>query len=325
MRIGLCYDTKEDYGIHPSDMLYTDFATLSTVSDIAGALSRAGHSVKFINGINELKELIFHSMLPDVDLVFNISEGFGSRNREGLVPALLEIYNIPFSGSDAYAMSLTLNKHHTKIIANALNIPTPHSILISSLKDIPVHSVKYPAVVKPNYEGGSMGVLRVSNSNELIEACEKLFAQYSCQLLCEEYIEGIEVTVPVIGNGEASKALCAVVAKHADGRDIDIYSSELKYFGDIDLRVMGDDQANLRTKLLNYSKHMHDFLGLRDYSRFDYRIARDGTPYLLEINPMPSLDREDTFEIYAQSVGLEYHEIINMIVREAAIRNGINY
>ncbi len=323
MRIGLCYDTKEDYGFHPSDMRYTDFATLSTVSDIAGALSRAGHSVVFINGITELKKSIFHSMLPDVDLVFNISEGIGSRNREGLVPALLEAYNIPYSGSDAYAMSLTLNKHHTKIIANYLNIPTPNSFIISSLPDISGHSIEYPAVVKPNYEGGSMGVVRVSNDGELVSACTQLLAQYPGQLLCEEYISGVEVTVPVIGNGTKSKALCAVTARHADGRDIDIYSSELKYYGDIDLRVMGNEDALLRDKLLRYSKTMHDFLGLRDYSRFDYRIGHDGTPYLLEINPMPSLDREDTFEIYARSVGLEYHEVIDMIVREAATRNGI--
>ena len=321
MKIGICYDTKENYGLDSMNMDYTDFSTYATVSDISYALSQAGHVVGFINGLEQVKKLTEGQV--EYDLVFNISEGFGSRNREGLVPSLLELYKIPFSGSDAYALSLTLNKLHTKLIAQYLGIPTPKFVLFSDHHDIAISELLFPLVVKPNAEGGSMGVFKVNNDSELRQRCQELFSKYGCEILCEEYIDGIEITAPVIGNGNSSRCIGVTAVQHSSGEDIEIYDSNLKYFGDIILTTDFNCPEKIKRTIMNYSEKLHKFLSLRDYSRSDFRLSKENIPYLLEVNPLPALDRDDTFEVCGNALNLHYHETLNMIVIAAAKRYGI--
>lgn len=321
MKIGICYDTKENYGFQSQDMDYTDFSTFSTVSDISMALQQAGHEIGFMNGINQVKDLIENREIFDYDLVFNISEGFGSRNREGLIPSLLETYQIKFSGSDAYALSLTLNKTHTKIIAQYLGIPTPKFTFISTPNDIQqVKQMSYPLIVKPNAEGGSMGVYKVLNESQLQKTVQELYDKYKCEILCEEYIDGIEITVPVIGNGKDSNCIGVTAVQYSNGENIELYSSDLKYFGDIILTTEFNCSEDAKRDMINYSETLHRFLGLRDYSRIDFRLSKNNIPYFLEVNPLPALDREDTFEVCGQAMGLTYSETLNLIVQAATQR-----
>lgn len=323
MKIWFCYDTKADYGISEDNMEYTDFVSLHTVSEIKRALEKCGHHVEYIGNVYKLKERL-EAGIPNVDLVFNIAEGFGSRNREALIPSVLEIYGIPCTASDTYAMALNLNKHHTKILAHHIGVPVPRGICFSELTPTVMEQVAkigYPLVLKLNSEGGSMGVKLIQGADDFARESERLIAQYRAELLAEEYISGKEITVPIIGNGNQARTLGVVLLLHEDGRDISLYDCHMKGAGN-DITNSLDTGLPKETEELirQYSLAIHKFFGLRDYSRMDFRISPDGKPYFLEINTMPSLGRNGSFELCAKACGLCYHEMIGSIVEAAASR-----
>lgn len=323
MVIWLCYDTKTDYGISEDNMEYTDFVSLHTVTEIKRALERCGHHVEYIGNVYRLKERLEKEQ-PIVDLVFNIAEGFGSRNREALIPSLLEIYDIPCTASDTYAMALNLNKHHTKILAHSIGVPVPKGVCFRALtSDVlkQVSEIGYPIVLKLNAEGGSMGVTLIHDDESLIRESNKLIDQYHEELLAEEYVPGKEITVPIIGNREKAKALGVVLLRHEDGRDITIYDCHMKGAeNDITNSLDTGLSKELVEMICDYSLSIHRFFDLRDYSRMDFRVSPNGQPYFLEINTMPSLGRDGSFELCAKAAGSSYHEMIGEIVAAAEAR-----
>lgn len=327
MKIGFCYDTKSDYGLTEDNMEYTDFVSLSTVTEIKYALERCGHEVEYIGNLHKLKCRLEDDSL-DVDLIFNIAEGFGSRNREALIPSLLEIYNIPCTASDTYGMALNLNKCHTKILASSLGIPVPKDVCFKALDETIIEKIEkigYPIVVKLNLEGGSMGVKLVHNRAEFIKQSQYLIKQYHSEILAEEYIPGKEITVPIIGNGKLAEVLGVVLILHKDGSDLSLYDCDMKKDGnDITNSCTTGLTQKTEKMIRQYSLAIHQFLELRDYSRMDFRVTPDGRPYFLEINTMPSLGRDGSFELCAKASGYEYHEMIGKIVTAAARRCCIN-
>lgn len=324
MRIGFCYDTKSDYGLEEENMEYTDFVSLHTVTTIKCALERCGHTVQYIGNIDKLKILLEKHKLDGIDLIFNIAEGFGSRNREALIPSLLEIYQIPYTASDTYGMAINLNKQHTKILAASMGIPIPAGICFKELDTFAIDKIEkigYPIVLKLNSEGGSMGVTLVKNKNELIKETDRLISQYHSEILAEEYIAGKEITVPIIGNGSNAQALGVVLILHKNGTDISLYDSNMKGIdNDITNSLKTGLLPNVEKSIREYSLLLHRNLDLRDYSRMDFRVSSNGQPYFLEINTMPSLGRDGSFELCGKSLGLEYHEVIGKIVEAASER-----
>lgn len=327
MKIGFCYDTKSDYGLQEDNKEYTDFVSLNTVTEIKYALERCGHDVEYIGNAQKLRRRLESKDLK-VDLIFNIAEGFGSRNREALIPGLLEIYNIPCTASDVYAMALNLNKYHTKILAKSIGIPVPKDICFRAVDESIIKQVElldYPFVLKLNSEGGSMGVTLIHNMQEFLKESSRLIEDYHSEILAEEYIPGKEITVPIIGNRERAKALGVVLILHEDGTDVDLYDCNMKSIdNDITNSLTTGLAPEIEDAILTYSLAIHRFFDLRDYSRMDFRVTPDGRPFFLEINTMPSLGREGSFELCAKSMGLEYHEIIGEIVKAAINRCHLN-
>lgn len=324
MKIGFCYDTKLDYGLEEENMEYTDFVSLQTVTSIKRALERCGHSVQYIGNIDKLRSLLEKKRLDEIDLIFNIAEGFGSRNREALIPSLLEIYQIPYTASDTYGMAINLNKQHTKILAASMGIPVPKGICFKELDTFAIDKIEnigYPIVLKLNSEGGSMGVTLVKNKDELTKKTTHLISQYHSEILAEEYIAGKEITVPIIGNGSNAKALGVVLILHKNGKDVSLYDCNMKGAdNDITNSLNTGLSPNIENSIREYSLLLHRNLELRDYSRMDFRVSLNGQPYFLEINTMPSLGRDGSFELCGKSLGLEYHEIIGKIVEAASER-----
>ena len=230
MKIGFCYDTKSDYGYSEMNLEYTDFVTLQTISEIGKAIEQNGYELEYIGNVHKLCDQLARGIF-NCDLIFNIAEGFGSRNREALLPSLLELYEIPHTASDTYGMSINLNKHHTKLLVNSIGIPVPKGFCFSILTTEvinQVHSLKFPFILKPNCEGGSMGLYLIHSIEEFIEKSKYLIQTYSFELLAEEYISGAEITVPVIGNGEDAEAWGVVTILNEDRTDINLYDNKRK-------------------------------------------------------------------------------------------------
>lgn len=326
MKIGFCYDTKSDYGISEDNLEYTDFVSLQTVSEIGKAIEQNGYQIEYIGNAQKLRDRLSSGNM-NCDLIFNIAEGFGTRNREALIPSLLELYNIPHTASDAYGMCLNLNKHHTKILVNSLGIPVPKGICFKSLTSNVIQEIslmKFPIILKPNCEGGSMGLYLIHSTEEFVEKAMYLIDTYSYELLAEEYIEGSEITVPIIGNGATAKALGVITILNEDFSDIELYDNTLKYVDNVINSTHFKYSQNIKKTLLEYSVQIHNYFGLNDYSRMDYRIKPNGEIYFLEINAMPSLCRDCSFEQCGKMMGLSYFEIVGEIINAAKKRYHLN-
>lgn len=325
MKIGFCYDTKSDYGIEENNLEYTDFVSLHTVSEIGKAIQQNGYELEYIGNIEKLHNKLITGHF-DCDLIFNIAEGFGSRNREALIPSLLEFYKIPYTASDAYGMCININKQHTKFLVNSLNIPVPKGFCFNAIDANVLKKLEnfhYPIILKPNCEGGSMGLYLIHSETEFIEKASKLIEDYSFELLVEEYIRGSEITVPIIGNQSSAKALGVVTILNEDNTDIELYDNSLKYLDNVINSIEFKYSPEIKEKLMDYSVQIHNFFNLRDYSRMDYRVDPNGNIYFLEINAMPSLCRSCSFEQCGKVMGLSYYEVVGEIISAARKRYNI--
>lgn len=322
MKIGITYDTKEEHK-NVDYSKYCDFTLQTSIAFLQKQFIQAGYETVLIGSCAKLKELLASGSL-EIDYIYNTAEGISSRNREAIVPALLEAYNIPYIGSDAYALSVTLNKYHTKLLAKQIGIPTPEFEIVylydskaETLKKL--NNLHFPIIVKPNYEGSSMGLYLVNSAEEAICKIKQNQTDYCQEVLCEEYIDGMEITVPIIGNGEKASALGVIEFYRSNEQPIGIFKSEDKHYTDVQCREAKIPLETAR-QIKVYSEKMHRFLGCRDINRIDYRVTANNKIFLLEVNPLPALDPDGSFVCAAKLQGMEFPELLNTIVNEAMLR-----
>lgn len=296
LRVGIAYDVKEDYSISAKGFSHCDFSMLFEIKMIKELLEERGHIVYLLGNYQKINRLLIDGEFPQVDIVMNTAEGILSRNREGWLPSLFEINDIPYSGSDAYALNLTLNKLHTKIIAEYLNIPTPPYYRIDCMADVrkAAESIKGPWILKPNYEGSSSGVMFANSEKALERAFQKLSAEYQQTLLCETYIEGKEYTVALLYDGENTKTIGTVEIVRKGESQLGIFSAEDKY-SDTCVKIPAILPEHITKGMEEDAKKLHQFLGCYDYNRADYRVDSEGQYYLLELTPLPNVDNESGF------------------------------
>lgn len=332
MRVGLTYDYKEDYGIDPNSLIFADFNHPIEISYIEKAITRNGFDFVPIGNMHKLMDRIRHDSL-DCDIVFVCDEGLSSRNREAIVPALLELNHIPYIGSDAYCMGLSQNKYHTKILAERLGILCPKGIYLEYDPETPPDikalgarlretGLDYPLLVKPNEEGYSMGVFVVQNEAELRDAIDHDFDNYHEPVLIEEYIEGRELFVPIVGTGRDAYALPAGMVVSEFGEDIPIYSVEDKCF-DYSHDEVADISDEIQERISSDSLLLYRHMGCRDLGRCDFRLRKNGEPVFLEITPRPGLCENGPFETAANAVGKTYDDVLKEVIVNAAKRYGI--
>lgn len=275
LRIGIAYDVKEDYNISAIGFKHCDFSTLLEISAIKESLEQRGHTVALLGNYEKIYSLLIHNEFPNVDIVLNTAEGINSRNREGWLPSLFEINHIPYSGSDAYTLGLTLNKAHTKIMARYLGIPTSPFHIIRYAKDADKITIPAPWVVKPNYEGSSSGVVYAADIDGLRDAVQTLLAEYHNPLLCESYVSGREFSSSILYDGDNARCIGTVEIVRKNGAEIHIFSAEDKY-GDTCTKIPAELPSNLLRNMESDSLRFHRFLECADYSRADYRVDADG-------------------------------------------------
>lgn len=236
MRIGLVFDIREDYGLETNDVTFCDFNYLSDIQYLQNTLEHSGHYVLPVGSPHNFARMLREDKLKDIDIIMNFGEGFLSRNREGIVPALCEIFHFPYTGSDAFAMVLTLDKHMTMLYAESLGIHTPKGFLyqpqfhtLAELETLSARAgITYPLVVKPNREGTSMGLTLVKNKDEFLAAVGRIVRIYQQEVRCDEYIGGHELAVPILGTGAEAEALGIVEYCEQDGGIMPFYTAEKK-------------------------------------------------------------------------------------------------
>ncbi len=325
--IGLTFDLKTDYEFKKGDPpdANAEFDHPSTIDVIARAIQANNFKIKKIGNVDNVLEKL-NSL--DVDMVFNISEGATGRNRESQVPILLEMAGVPFVGSDALTLGITLDKIMAKKIFLAERIPTPKFFEIREASELTnIDHMKFPLIVKPRFEGSSKGLSedsRVEDFESLKKQAEFVISTYKQPALVEEFISGQEFTVAVVGN-DPPEALPVVQIK-IDGRlklNDRFYTFARVTSDRLEYLCPAHISAELAKKISEVAVHAYKSVECRDFGRVDFRVDNEGKMYVLEINPLPSLSTEDVFPMVAKQVGLTYEQIIGKIIHAALKRHGI--
>ncbi|MBU1194292.1 MAG: D-alanine--D-alanine ligase [Proteobacteria bacterium] len=322
MKIGLTYDLRSDYLNQGYSMEETaEFDKESTIEGLETAIQNAGHHTERIGNARQLMKKLLEG--ETWDMVFNICEGLYGDGRESLVPALLDLYKIPYVFSGPVTLGVGLNKGFAKQIVRDSGVNTPAFHVVSDLADIQDIDLEYPLFAKPVFEGTGKGIDSASklNSKEELEAvCKKLLTQFSQPVLVEEYLPGREFTVGVLGTGDAAMVPGAMEIVYKQATDA-IYSYENKenYEQVVDyIAVEGQMLEDCKKIALAAWKALNCF----DGGRIDVRVDRFGKISFIEVNPLAGLNPQiSDLPILCRLNNVSYQDIINTILASAIKRN----
>ena len=326
MRIGLSYDLKEIIPVYKSnDDALEEYDSIETVELIASYLEAEGHNIVMLGGG---REFINNILCEKLDIVFNIAEGRGVyRSREAQVPSVLEMLDIPYSGSDPQCLGICLDKSLTKKLVMAAGVHTPKYCVISNSQkicQIADRDFTFPAIVKPVYEGSSKGIHLnsvVENAEQAIIAVNQLLECYQQPVIMEEFIAGDEVTMGIIGNSPPNVlGTMRILPKRNNGYFV--YSLEVKrnYLELVEYECPARLEQKVLQNLESSGFNAFQTLGCRDFARLDFRVSRDGVPYFIEINPLPGLGTHSDLVIMAQQIGWTHQELVAGVLNAALER-----
>jgi D-alanine-D-alanine ligase len=340
MRIGITFDLKSDppgpshvggAGGEVPDDLQEEFDSPITIEAIARVLRGLGHDVVLLG---DGRELLQRLLADPPHFVFNFAEGQGvGRSREARVPAVLEMLGIPYSGSDPLTLAVTLDKDVAKRLAASAGVRVPEGFVVPSeitparLSEYQSQVTSWPVLVKPAWEGSSKGIRQrclVDRADELAAVIATVRRDHHQPVLVEQFIQGEEVTVGVIGN-DPPRVFGMLQVVPTQPTTHFVYSLEVKrdYKRRVRYEVPPKLPANVLPALEQAALKSYQALGCRDVSRVDFRI-RDGIPYFLEVNPLPGLHPDDSDLVYiAKGVGWSYERLIGTILDAALKRLGL--
>ncbi|MFT5141850.1 MAG: D-alanine-D-alanine ligase [Rhodothermales bacterium] len=317
MTIGLIYDLHQSYPWRPGDPPDADaeYEPIETVEALEQAIGALGHDTL---RIGTPRDLLLRGP-RGIDAAVNIAEGAWTRNREGWAPTLLEMWGIPYLGSDALALSLSLDKVYTKELAAAAGLHTPAFASFEAGQEV-VAPAGYPLFVKPRLEGTAKGIRPSSVVHNLAELeAEVAFVtrEYGQAALVEAFIVGGgEYTVAVVGNPPRALPML----QRAVDQGTRIGSHALERFGDRAWALEGTMDPGLESLMQRQSLAVFEKLGCRDFARIDFRVDADGIAWFLEINPLPTFAPDGTFAVMAELMGQSYPEFLSDLLREALER-----
>lgn len=312
MEIGLAYTLKEDCASLPQGLswLAEEYDDFETVEAIQQSLEEAGHRVRLLGDGESLVNGLLHER---IDIVFNTSEGYGSASREAHAPALFEMLRKPYTHSNPHTLMLCQDKYISSLLMRSHGIPCPISFLASSAEDIynAKDDIKFPVIVKPLHEGSSIGISQgsvVHSIIQLTESVDQVTREYGQQVLVEEYCDGNEYTVALLGNGDSTRCVGASRLKYLN-TETKVLGITEKADHDKYIELVPESTFSDIAKL---AVATHRLFGCRDASRIDIRVSRN-TPNVIDINPLPGLKPNYSF-FPIISTGFTLTSIVNEIL-----------
>lgn len=347
MRIGLAYNQRPSAGssnrdvvlpadrplpddaIPATDDTFVEWDEPETIDAVARALSVFGEVVR-LEAIDDFPQRLARAR---VDLLFNMAEGVTGPSREAHVPAIAEFLGVPYTASDPLTLALALHKGRAKEVFAARGIPTAPYALVETEGDLSrLDELTYPVFLKPAWEGSSKGIAEanyVADAAAARRRARELLESYRQPVLAEEYLPGDEFTIAVLGNGTEARALPIIrylfetlpegalpimgyEAKwiwDAPGQQFDVLECPARVSTALSLQIADTALAAVRA------------LGCRDWARVDVRLDAQGTPNVVEVNPLPGIipnpDDNSCFPCAARAAGMSYDALIQKVVQIA--------
>jgi D-alanine-D-alanine ligase len=325
MKIGITYDLRQDYLAEGYSLEETaEFDKPETVEAIEAALVELGYQT---DRIGNAKQLISRLAVGDRwDLVFNFAEGLYGIAREAQVPAILDVFNIPYTFSDPLVLSLALHKGITKSVVRQGGVATPDFAVVECEADIDAVDLPFPLFAKPVAEGTSKGISgasKIADRCGLREVCVDLLHKFCQPVLVETFLSGREFTVGVTGTGEAATAVGTMEILLLPEAEAEIYSYEnkAKYEDRVRYRLVRAANDPLIGEVERLTLAAWRVLHCRDGGRVDVRCDAAGVPNFIEVNPLPGLNPQHSdLPIVCGFAGVSYVDLIDRIVRSARRR-----
>lgn len=320
LRVGVLHNLKRDR----SDEHQAEFDSPATIEAIAAAIRELGHEPIKLEATRWLP-----SVLADtpIDVAFNIAEGLVGRSREAQVPALLDMLQIPYTGSDPVALALCLDKGLAKRVVELAGVTTPRGILMRRADERLPDDLVYPLLAKPVAEGSSKGVLGksvVDDEQQLRALVDQIVRRFDQPALVETYLPGREFTVGVLAAGEQLRVLPAMEIVFTDSSvEHPVYSyghkTETETGVRFDVPAQVDDA--LAREIAECTSAAFRALGCRDVARIDLRLDAQGRVHFIECNPLPGLSPGfSDLCVIAEAAGIGYGALIGMILAPAIER-----
>lgn len=251
----------------------------------------------------------------------------GRQGEDGAVQGALELLGIPYTGSGVMASAIAMDKVMTKRVWRGEGLATPRWVVLTPDQqhdadlDAAVSTLGLPLIVKPPHEGSSIGVTKVTSRDGMAAAVAEA-ARYDANVLCEEFIVGDEITVPVLGAGASAEALPVVRIEAPDGA----YDYQNKYFTNatryhIPSGLPADAEARIQQLVLD----AYRTLGCRGWGRADLIVrASDGQPFLIEMNTAPGMTGHSLVPMSARAAGISYEALCVRLLQDATLDSQAN-
>ena len=334
MNIVFLYNVRHDYkdSTDYRKQLERDFDDPVTTKWQIHHLKSLGYNIIPLEANEKAYFKLFH-LRSKIDLVFNVAEGIYGKDRELQMPAILEMLQIPYTGSSPLTHAFSLNKAKAKEIFLANNIPTADFQTINEPNFTLKKTLKFPLIVKPVAEGSSMGITNnsvVYDLASLKKQVKKILNIFHEQALVEPFLEGREFSIAMLGNPPEILPIIESNHKILPKKYLPFDSYEVKWFfeeeGHPDYLICpAKIDKKLETKLKKICYKVWEALNVVDWCRIDIRCDQDENPYVLEINSPagispPEVTMTSYFPLSARAAGIDYKNLLNKIIQTALRR-----
>jgi D-alanine-D-alanine ligase len=318
--VGLVYDLRSEYlaqGFSEDDV--AEFDSDVTLEALEETIQQCGYRTERIGNGKALSLKLAAGQRWD--MVFNVAEGIGGRCREAYVPAMLELYGIPYTFSDPLICALTLDKAMTKRVVAQHGLATPAFAVIEDVSQIGGLSLRYPLFAKPLAEGTGKGIdqnSHIDNPHQLREVCEALLKKYFQPVLVEEFLPGREFTTGILGSGSKARVIgtMEIVMRRKNEPAIYSYLNKEECESRIDYSTLTEQP--LRDQVETLALKSYQALQCRDSGRVDIRCDGTGRPCFIEVNPLAGLHpHHSDLPMICTRANMSYQTLIGSILQSA--------
>lgn len=306
---------------------------MSVGKNIENTLKERGYRITFFD-FNDLPSAFNQLIKSDVDLIFNVCERINNSSLlEPHAASILDTLQVPYTGSNPFTLALCIDKIRVKKILAFHSIPTPKWDYAYTLDDEISDELNYPLIIKPGNTDNSIGITNdsvVTNKKELDRQLKKVILGMGSPVLVEEYIEGDEYDVTILGSDESDFRVLPhsrSIFKNMPEGYWHIYPYESKWSEKsnvYDKIIIQRPPKNIGRKLESLISEIaldtYNILDCHDYGRVEIRVDEEDNPYVLELNPNPSINIGDCIPAVAELIGMDYGDFLEEIIKMAVKR-----